>query len=115
MAGLMLALVSLHAPHVLGHLLDTISLNCAYLQYGASWAHVAGMPAIEMSVSPSVSLHGFDSATALSSAFFGSDFSLSTLLAVPEEMLELLVDALVVVFALMLVDVALVVVDPGIT
>ena len=33
------------------------------------------------------------------------------MLAVPEEMLELLVDALVVVFALMLVDVALVVVD----
>ena len=50
---------SLQAPHVLGQTSDICFLNCAYLQYWANWAHVAGLPAMEISVSPSVSLHGF--------------------------------------------------------
>ena len=54
-----LGLASLQTPHVLGQTSNIRFLNCACLQCGANCAHVAGLPSIDMSVFPCVSLHGF--------------------------------------------------------
>ena len=58
-ALLELGLTSLQTPHDLGQNFDTCFLNFLSLQYRANCAHVAGLPAIDMSVFPCVSLHGF--------------------------------------------------------